>query len=54
MEIQHLQEAESLSYYLLLQKAHMHPKGRRSDPEKARLVPWEMDYQANTHYLSNS
>lgn len=42
MEIQHLQEAESLSYYLLLQKTHMHLDSR-SDLEKARLVPWKVD-----------
>lgn len=27
-EIRYLQEAESLSYYLLLQKTHMHLEGR--------------------------
>lgn len=51
-EICYLQEAESLSYCLLLQKTHTHLEDRRSDLEKAGLNLWEIDYKASTHLVN--
>lgn len=51
MEICYLQEAESLSYCLRLQKTHMHFEDRKSDLEKAELDLWEIDYKASIHLL---